>query len=134
MGNQPCLAQDPTAMYPPHNAHCLALAPLPTWGCVVSGTRALHHLFLCSSEVLISPEPFHPSFPNSDVPYMLPIPSVAAKLLTLKGKCPTVQNVPVCRQDEPNQKNKCKHPANCSPFIIQPSLQSSFCLQERFTS
>lgn len=91
MGNQQCLAQDPTATYPPHKAHFLALAPLPTWGCVVSSTRAPHYFFLCSSEVLVSPEPLHPSFPSSDVPYTLPTPSLAAKLLTLKGRCFTVQ-------------------------------------------
>lgn len=55
---------------------------------------------------------------SSCVRYSLPQPCATAELFTVKGKCPAVQNVPICWQDKPNQNHKSKHPMNYLPFII----------------
>lgn len=72
--------------------------------------------------------------PSSWGTKLLPQPSVTAELFSVKGRRPTVQNVPICWQDEPNQNQKFKPSANFKTFIILTSWQLGFCLQWKITS
>lgn len=114
---------DPTATYP-HDFLFLRLGPIPSlwhWGSSWSFSVVQRSLMF-SMEVLthdsFCPSLFIPDSTSSPVRYSLPHPSATTELFTVKGKCPAVQNVPICWQHKPNQNHKFKHPMNYLPFII----------------
>lgn len=82
------------------------------------------HLSFCPSLSI-------PDSPSSCVRYSLPYPRDTAELFTVKGKCPAVQNVPICWQDKPNQNHEPEHPMNYLPFIILTADSSVSAFSER---
>lgn len=119
--------------------HCAARphCHLPSWVPVSQAWSHSQHLalrlpvifFACAeisdvqrggadTRLLFCPSLFVTDSPSSCVRYSLPHPSATDELFTVKGKCPVVQNMPICWQDKPNQNHKPKHPMNYLSFII----------------